>query len=536
MLEGNNELNNSNNSDDELQNIEAIDNASVKIIDMTASIVKNGISNAIIELENDNKVRNFDELKSCELVKINEAIEGWGVHKNILAPKYKPSPDEVKAIYDLLHYNKPISTVIFDLITKNKAKANNYQNFIINEPIFNFDSEYYRKQTEQFIYDLKASCLKIDKLFKKLHFTKIETEIFHLFVAKTASILFYLGFADAIEHSGHVARKCVLESYRHNKSRIEMLQSAMGGWIHDPKLPGKFSWNNLSTHPIIASAIALDVLTQPDFLNKIELCLKHYNANNHITLNLESFVKGIVEAVAINNDSKFVLDNAILIRPKWAPGMPETGGVIDQVSSMSYEDLLALGINYDSDDLAHEITDIAINRFYAPSNMIKPAPFNQDVLKVLKKIQIETGLKGIYFEAFFKICQKLGSKYDFLNTQSILTTFDQIILGEISNEKEFLTDISTMLKEFHNTEGDAFILTKISADKLFSHQDELKFAPCAASAIAIADRLLLSPTKIIEAGTQKTVLERLESFMNSFTDNIKTLHRSSQIKDRKSVV
>lgn len=507
--------------------IEAIDDLSALLIDISSSITDNNCSGLISDQDDFNTFSLLDKLKTSDLVKINQGISGWKNNTGILAPSYKPTTEQVNAIYQLIHNNKAIPKKVFNSLIKNKAFASNFQNLIINGKIQMYTSESYKLLTENFLSDLKQGMFTLDKTFDKIGLSKYEKTILHTFVSKTASILFNLGFADSINHSVQVARKCVIEAYRKKLSKPEILQSAIVGWIHDPKLPGNYSWSNLSTHPIIASAISLDILTQPDMHKLIADYLKKLKFVGKNIKNVEYFVKGVVEAVAINNDSKFVLDNAIFTRPSWAPGIPESGGVIDQLSSLSVQDLSKLGLKFDSQDLIRDITEIAIDRFYAPANMRKPASFNGDILRVLKYIQIETGLIGIKVDTLKKIFIELSDRYEFVTSQPLLTTFQQLLGGEIKDE-EFISDLSSSIQDKHKNDNNVFVRIKVSADKLFSHHDEMKYAPDAALMLAIADRLLLSPHKILEAGVQNSVLGRLISFMDSFKDNVKTLPKSAQ--------
>ncbi|MEW5819121.1 MAG: hypothetical protein AB1782_02935 [Cyanobacteriota bacterium] len=507
--------------------VEAIDNLSALLIDISASIAKYDISYINDDLEDLDTFSLLDKIKTSDLVKINQALDGWKNNSNIIAPAYKPTFSESSAIFQYIDGNKSVSKNIFNQLVKHKACATNFQNFIIKGEVANYNSEIFIKATEKFLVELKDGVSMLDMVFTKIGLTKSEKRIFHTFVSKTATTLFNLGFADAIDHSTQVARKCVIEAYRNGLSKSEMLQAAIIGWIHDPKFPGNFSWNNLSTHPIMASAIALDVLTQAEMYKEIDKYLQQFKLLDKRKKNVEYFVKGVVEAVAINNDSKFVLDNAIFKRPVWAPGLPESGGVLDQLANMSVKELGSQSIGFDSEDLIKDITEIALNRFYAPSKLQKPASFNNEIIKILKKIQIETGLVGIRIDTLENICIELSKTYQFLNCQPLLETFNKMFKGELI-EKQFVSDLSQKLKELQNKDNSSFNIIKVSADKLFSHHDEMKYAPDAALSLAIADRLLLSPHKILEAGVQDTTLGRILSFMTSFKDNIKTLPKSAQ--------
>ena len=99
--------------------------------------------------------------------------------------------------------------------------------------------------------------------------------------------------------------------------------------------------------------------------------------------------------------------------------------------------------------------------------------------------------------------------------QSLLTTFDQILCGEIKNN-EFISDLSSCLQHIQMRHDNVYVTVKVAADKLFSHHDEMKYAPYAALTLAVADRLLLSPHKILEAGVQNTAHGRINIIYGFF--------------------
>jgi hypothetical protein len=499
--------------------VEAIDNISKLIVDISSMISKYNYTMFFDEMEEINTFSLLDKLKTSELVRINQGLAGWKNHDDILAPCYKPSYPEINALYNFIHNNKNVNVNIVKHIAENKARVSNFQKFIIYGKTTPINEVSFIEETKTFLNELKAGIKTLDKIFKCTGLSKQEIKLFHMFCARTSSVLFYLGFPDSINHSAQVARKSIIDAYRSKLSRAEILQTAIVSWIHDPKLPGYYSWSNLSTHPVIASAIALDILTQQEFYREIEQYLCDVPCKK---MTAEKFAKGIIEAVAINNDSKFVLDNAIFNRPSWATGIPESGGIIDQISSMDSKQLLQKGIKFDSNTLIHNITNIALDRFYAPSVKKKPAAFNSYLISILKTIQIETGIIGIHTKHFEDIISGLSCELAFLNTNNTVEVFEEIISGNIESP-EVLLKIHSQLNNLLKEEDDAIISIKVPADKLFSHHDEMKYAPYSAFNLAIADRLLLSPHKILEAGIQNTALGRLVSFMDSFEDNINTL-------------
>lgn len=507
--------------------VDALDDVSSLLIDISTNVSKKSVPVTVAEFDNTTPFKLLEELKFSELIQIDKALSGWQGDNNIYAPCYKPSQEVINAIYKYIHSNKRLSSQLIDLITLDRAKCSNFQSFIISGHVKNAYSEGFKLETEDFLHELKEGIEILNCIFDKVGLKRGEKRVFHRFISRTATLLFNLGFADAINHSSQVARKGIIDSFRNNETPVEILQHAIIGWIHDPKLPGNFSWSNLSTHPIVASAIALEVLTQPDLQNDIQKYLASLKPEQKAIRTVEDFIKGIVEAVAINNDSKFVLDYAIFERPVWAPGLPESGGVLDQIDSMSKEELNELGI--ESFELKEVIIKTALERFYAPSNMTTATSFDYKFIKLLKKVKIETGLIGIKMDSYRMSCSRMTeSKHLQLCQKTPVYILNKILLGTLEDQN-FIKNMSIDLKQTHKNERNTFVNVVVPGDKLFSHQDEMKYAPKAATNLGVADRLLLSPHKILEAGVQDSVIGRIVSFIDSFSDNITTLPKVTQL-------
>lgn len=462
-----------------------------------------------------------------ELEKINEGLAGWPDTNEILAPGMVPTREESSGIFNFIHNKVQLPEEIFNTLAIRKMHVKNFQNFITGIPISGINV--YKLRTNKFLSDLQQELLDINKVFEKINLSNTEKELFNSFVSKTASILYNMGFSDAIPHAGQVTRKCIVEAYKRATTTTEILQSAMVGWVHDPKVPFKVSWSNLSTHPIIASAIADNVLNQPDFLEK----LKHYF--EHLPLEdkaiSENFTKGIVEALAINNDSEYVLKNGILNRPEWAPGPAEPAGVIDQIYSLSKEQLSLMGINITPEKLAQSIKSNAIKRFEASANRNKLEKFEKSIEMVLKNVYLETGIRGIPVKVFKKAIKSLTYKYHFLENLDPMEVYNQILQGEIESQ-ELIADLSNSLKLVSSPDNNVFEVPKVSGLSLFNHHIEVENASIAALSLEIADPLLLSPHKLLEGGAKNSAIEQIEDFLVSFERNVKFLPKDAQASGR----
>ncbi|MEW5818571.1 MAG: hypothetical protein AB1782_00135 [Cyanobacteriota bacterium] len=450
-----------------------------------------------------------------EIDNINVGLEGWSNDQTILSISYLPNSDIVSCIYELLHNNKEISNGQLTSLSKQKAHCVNFQSFIIKEPIYHYSS--YVKETRDFIAELKYEINQLDKVFEKINFSTEAKHIFHLFVSRTSPVIFNMGFADAINHASQVTKKCIVEAYKRNSNDYELLQAAIVGWIHDPKVPLKFSWSNLTTHPVIACSIALKFLNQSTLKDAISKYLLKYFNNKDISP--EKFINGIAEALAINNDSEYVLTNGILYRPNWASGPSEPGGIIDQILSLSDNELKSLGIEESPEQLANKVKENAIYWFENSAEGKKITIFESSIKTILSHIKLETGIRGIYIKAFEKSFKSVAPKYNFPTTTRPEKLFDQIINGEILNG-EFIIDIRNSLQSSSITSEQIFLIPTVSGTSLFCYNIELENPTISALALEISDPLLLSPHKLLIEGVKSTVIDQIKDFLDSCIKNI----------------
>lgn len=354
-------------------------------------------------------------------------------------------------------------------------------------PYLNYTN--YVDSARNFIEILAVEAEKLKQTLVKINFSQAEINIINMFISKTAPILFNMGFPEAIEHATNVARKCAIDAAFMTSDKAEILQAVIVGWFHDPKLQdGEISASNLATHPIIASATAYDVLLQ----DEMQDILADYF--EHDSLKLAHFINGVKEALMINNDSKFVLDMAILKRGQlWFKSAEN--GICDYVDEQK----------------SKQIREIFYQRFFSPSKGEKPVSVPEDILKEIKNTSFETGLKGIDTYKFKEIIKDV-----MLASYNHNKVAEALLDGTLP---ECIQDLfAEKIKEY-----DAIISPRVDGSALLCHSEEVVHGKIAAKTLVVADQLFLSPHKILKANPLKTAIERIQSYLQSFNDNINSL-------------
>jgi hypothetical protein len=412
---------------------------------------------------------------TSQLTPLEEGLKGFPNNLQMQGPRYFASPHLEQAMLDFISGNVSAGNIAQEM-AEMKTSAMNTLALWKNKPLHT--SNDYLSDAQDFLKILQTETQDIQAIFKgKFGFKELEIKILNAFIAKTAPILFSMGFPDAAAHSAQVCKLSVYKAYAISGghiSRLELLKEACVGLIHDPKLsPAVFSfkeYTNLATHPIVASVIAQNVCQDPAF----NALLHQYPGTK-----VASYINGVVNALPINNDSKFVCDGSI-IAPIKAQLKP---------------------------DIAEQFQKEALARFEAPSKGVKPKPFSRKVVAALNGITMGTGLVGIRTQGL---------------TSDEIQTLQKIIEGRIT-DTDTLSGLSQKLHEqkaFHETQVDALTL--------FCHHDEVqRSAKMAALALINSDPLLLTAHKILASGPE-SFLGNIASYTKSFGDNINYLPQKTR--------
>lgn len=407
------------------------------------------------------------------------------------------SPEEME--HKLLS-DRDVQKLIFGLALS-KARVMNHYALVKKLPrviIENKPAEAYFDDAKSFLLELQGQHTVTMKFFRRFfHFNDEEADIYEHFVAHSVKALYAMGYPDAAYHSSQVSRLCVVKAADANACRPEMLQAALVGWLHDPKFETTLSIDNLSTHPIIGSAIAWHILNEPELRGKI---------SRYVTgtgFGPRTFAAGVSEALSVNNDSRFVSERFIF----------------DQIA-------LQIVRQYGEERgrlLREKLWDRHQQRLAAPSRGEEPLPFPPSLVEAISKTRLDSGMLGIRKASWEEACEAVSIP------APVDEAYHKIVDGlypdrrQMEQVSDYLLEKQVMTKEVACEWG-------VNGLHLFSHHDEVaRYGQVAALALVNADPLLLSPHKVLEVRPEKEVLlDRLKSYIGSLDSNINDLPKASR--------
>lgn len=387
------------------------------------------------------------------------------------------------------------------LLAQGRAQVMNHYGLskrLAHSMIPNRPAEAYLADATEFLTDILVQHHNTIGFFERYFgFSPEETAIFEQFVTHSLYALFAMGYPDAAHHASQVARLCVIKAAKNLATKPQLLQSALVGWIHDPKLDINLSIDNLSTHPVVASAIAAQILDN----EALSAALGGYLAGQEMTA--DDFVIGVLGALSINNDSRFVAERfifdqvALQLTQQWG----DTKGV----------------------QLRETLWDRHQQRLAAPSIGELPQRFPSDLEAAITRTAMDSGLVGILQSAWLEICcQTPGTGVEDAAQADAL--YRQIVEGTCP-DTPLVDTLSQALLSRQSHAHDALVFWPVNGLRLFSHHEEV--APSgrvAALALVNADPLLLSPHKVLEVRPRQEILmARLKSFIGSLDSNINDL-------------
>jgi hypothetical protein len=430
-----------------------------------------------------------------EMQGIIDSLGGWKNQPTMVGPTYFATPDVAAALKTSLAEQSPVPQDAVDRIALHKARVQNIHNLLLGKPpVSPADLQ---KDASDFIDELQTRVRKLnhDLKQKQSKLSEPGLALFNRFAAETAPIQHAMGFPDAVAHAADVAQLTCLLAIKQGATEPEALQALMVGWLHDPKLPGTVSWSNLATHPVIASSIAKHILGQPEFKDALTNYLNTFQGSQ----NADQFTNGVVEALSINNDSKWVLDNVILHKfpysPLSEPGIADVPDDQDKVVSKAIEALFT-------------------NRFLAPSEGKPLQDLPPNLLNQVNRTALSTDLRGIDYRALPDAVKRTVTP----------ESLDTLLAGNPNDQGRWAQTQQLLRDHLPNI----VINPKVKGGTLASHHAEVEQARLAALGLAKADPPLLSPHKIMAQTKGDTALERLASFVDSFENNIRFLPQDAK--------
>lgn len=418
---------------------------------------------------------------------INNALHGWRKVGGF-GPVYFAPPPVVASLFSCLTAGTPLSSQDKLELARGRARVVNFFNLIDSQALDLKQPDLFRTDVDALLKQLAGEVATWRKSFKSLDVSPEEAEIFFRVVATSAPVLFNMGFFDAIPHSAQVSRLTASMAYDQGARASEVLMSYIVGWLHDPKLHPKqdLEKENLATHPVNASALAFDLTEQPDLRAAL---LRRFRGNEG---KLHAFTTGLVDALGINNDSRFV--NMMVILPAFAK---------------------RFGVIYGL-EVASELKSVFEGRLESASKKLTPPVLPDHLHGALSQMRLDSGLRGVSGTGFRRAMAAAGLGTE-LDPQALL---DSICDGEAGALTAAQLDT---LKGSLAATANAILRADINATSMLHHHQEVKLSGrVAAAALVVADPMMLAAHKILPV-YKSAVIERLTSYVNSFDDNIRLL-------------
>ncbi len=332
-------------------------------------------------------------------------------------------------------------------------------------------------------------------------------------VAITTPILYGLGYHESVAHGAQVARWCVLSARLKAPTDVWLqLQAAIVGWFHDPKLHVRLSIDNVATHPLLASVMGRHILQQPWMHEAFYQAWRHHpptgNANQQAAIKaperLIQVYQGIEEALAINSDSRFVMDVFIVPAIRRHLTTPELHAELDKL-------------------LAY---------WHAGEGLLTHLPETSDAFKdVLCKTTLHSGLLAINDAAWRDAYQWWVGSNNISQPTSPEVFYQRILQGN-AEASEAVQAFQQWMRQANLMDGTTFEQWEIPASLLLTHHRQV-VNPMLAECLAAADPLMLSPHKILLARpVEEPLVKRVKSFLRSLHDNMADIHSDGRLPSK----
>lgn len=427
---------------------------------------------------------------SSELMAICNALLGWS-DVDGLGPEYFASKSVERALFNFLVSGTKVPASIRKSLSKGRARVNNFYN-LINQTIpaaAPKKSDCYLGETTLFLEQLAEQ----EEIWRKGAFANLdmsasEQELYWRVVAKTAPVLFNMGFVDAIPHSAQVSRLTASMATYLGARHSEVLQAAIVGWLHDPKLHPKLdlSHENLATHPVNAAGLAWCVFHD---LELARMLLAYFKGQKE---RRDAFVDGAVDALAINNDSRFV--QMMVVLPTY----------VERVTALF------------GPGPASQFKTVIEARLESAAKGKNPRSLPRHLNGILSQIRLDSGLRGVSKHGLLKAFAEaqLKRKNPAGLIEDILDGKLKISIAELARLKASIIKHAVLRVDID------------SSTLLHHHQEVLDSGRLAAEALVIADPMMLSPHKV--ASVYKiAMIDRIKAYVASFDDNNQLLPKDA---------
>lgn len=330
-------------------------------------------------------------------------------------------------------------------------------------------------------------------------------------ICLTTPVLYGLGYHESVTHGAQVARWCVLSAQLKAPGDIWLqLQAAMVGWFHDPKLHVRLSIDNVATHPILASIMARHNLMHPWMHNVFyDAWRQHPPQTLGATLSgvgvpdkLVEVYQSIEEALAINSDSRFVMDTFIV------PAIQR------RLPTQELQDELTTFLNH-----WHDSADVG---FVGEKMGALKSAVSEPLWEALSETTLYSGLLAIKNESWAQAYQWLKATRGIGDGVSAERFYQRVLQGQVDTH-DAVQSMQHWMRQAELMEETPFVKWAIPATLLLTHHQRV-CNPVLAECLAAADPLMLSPHKILQARpVEEPLVQRVKSYLASLQDNMQDI-------------
>lgn len=351
------------------------------------------------------------------------------------------------------------------------------------------------QESRQFFSDVQKELTATLTFLKELGISKEGIEAYKEYAIQTLPLLGLMAFPDAVPHNMQVARAAASITQKQGGTLVDILQAAEVGGTHDPKIEGSF--DNLAGHPVIAQTIGAFAHSNPQVVKAHQRFLNSLPEGDRVSSH--TLKAGVIYGLSVNDDSKWVLKNAI--QPLLKGKLPES--VYDEVVRISDERFAAI-----------------------PENQ-EPPSFSKATRNQLAQTRFDTGLFTIQTRALHQAIEIWQQQADCpaeFQSKAPKDVLNDFLAGNITDKKAAAFIRDQLLK------NEGIQPVTVSGLSLFNNSMEIpEEIRKPGLALRDADQMLLSPHKIaLAVHNGQTLQDRMVSYLQSYEDNISNVSKATE--------